>query len=151
MAVDTGLARGFIKSPTAPTTEEAKSLFWMHQTDVISNPNIVIIKYWNQAANSGAGNWLAVTPDQRIRVWEVLAVASNGQTIFTLGNNVVEPKLTKVQITNLPEQIYDVDFKISPDGTTYNPLLSTNNRLDFLGSAYALETTESVYVEYQIA
>jgi hypothetical protein len=150
MAVDTGLARAFIKSPTAPTTEEAKSLLWLHQTDVISNPNIVIIKYWNQAANSGAGNWLTLSA-QNIRVFEVLQVVSNGQTIFTLGNNVVEPHTTKVQITNLPLQVYNVDFKISPNGTTYNPALSTNNRLDFLGSAYALETTESVYIEYQTA
>ena len=145
--LDVGLARAFVKSPTPPVADEAKGGLWLHQTDPLLNPNIAIVKYFNFQI----GEWVALAPEYRVRVREVINVTTNGQTNFTLGQNAISPQLSRVQITNLPTQIYGEDYTITEDGTNYNPNSIDNNRLDFLGTEYGLLAGDKIYIEYQIS
>jgi len=153
--IKVGFGRAFIKSPTPPTSidpqenEQLKSFFWLHQTDPVNNPNVVIHKRWSEEANNGSGGWIPIDNSEIVFLRENQTVASNGQTTFTLAQNVVNPHLTLVQIVGLPTQIYGEDFIITEDGVTYNPNSLNNNRLDFLGAQYELKAGEKLYITYQ--
>jgi hypothetical protein len=157
--IKVGLARAFVKSPTPPSSidpvenEQLKSLFWLHQTDPVNNPNVVIIKRWSALANNNAGGWVSIDEAEIVFVRQELTVQSDGQTTFTLGHNVVNPHLTQIYLQFVPNPTYgsNYDFIITEDGVNYNPNSINNNRLDFLGSQYILKANEKIVAVYQIS
>lgn len=137
---DLGLARAIILRPTPP---DSTNVIWGEQTDVIGNPNVAILRYFDFAV----GQWVALKPNTVSTFVSQEFTATSAQTVFTLASNVLQPTIARVNTSRHGEQDYLIDFKIT-NGTIYNTLGNDNNVLTLLGSQYTLFAGEKVKVTY---